>query len=287
MSKAPNSKPKYAGWGFALLMTRSHLLIAFLFWSVSTGYSQARTPSQAPASPVKPGSAIKATPLAVFHSDLLDLSFTYPASLVAQKLPSLKEQHNALDASLPADTKPEDRKTNECTDKALYALRADDPKNQSTNIVGDQPGAGTAPHPITGNILISRIGVDCMPAAYRNQLDNMATAMSAALAQDRGLHPIDRPIWYEIDNTRVHFAAGESVPPANQAGATSAPSPKSRWVGSAAIVWNGNLVSIVIESNDISFFNEMLHSRIGLGKATPAPLFPADIGKGKPIEAKP
>jgi hypothetical protein len=135
--------------------------------------------------------------------------------------------------------------------------------------------------------VIARIGVDCMPAAYRDQLDNMATAMSTALAQDRDLHPIDQPIWYEINNTRVHFAAGESVPPANEAAAPSGPSPQSRWVGSAAIVWNGNLVSIVIESNDISFFNEMLHSKIGLGKATPERLFPADIGKGKPIEAKP
>jgi hypothetical protein len=249
------------------------LLIALLFWSVSIGYCQAPVPSQAPASPVKPGIAIKAAPATVFHSDLLDLSFTYPASLVAQKLPSLMEQHDALGARLPADAKPEDRKTNECTDKALYALREDDPKNlQST---------------IKGKILISRIGVDCMPAAYRDQLDNMATAMSTALAQDRDLRPIDQPIWYEINNTRVHFAAGESVPPANEAAAPSAPSPKSRWVGSAAVVWNGNLISIVIESNDISFFNEMLHSKIGLGKAPPARLFPADIGKGKPIEAKP
>jgi hypothetical protein len=251
-------------------MTRNHLLIALLFCSVSLGYSQAPIPSQAHASPTP---ATKPASSALFHSDLLDLSFTYPASLIAQKLPSLKEQHDALDARLPANAKPEDRKTNECTDKALYALRENDPINlQST---------------ITRKILISRIGVDCMPAAYRDQLDNMATAMSTALAQDRDLRPIDQPIWYEINNTRVHFAAGESTPPANDSSAPSVPSPKSRWVGSGAILWNGHLVSIVIESNDISFFNEMLHSKIGLGKATPARLFPADIGKGKPIEAKP
>jgi hypothetical protein len=254
-------------------MTQSRLLIALLFSSASIGYSQAPVPPQAPASPPVSGNATKAAPSTVFHSDLLDLSFTYPASLVAQELPSLKEQHDALDARLPADAKPEDRKTNECTDKALLALREDDPKNlQST---------------ITGKILISRIGVDCMPAAYRDQLDNMATAMSTALAQDRDLRPIDQPIWYEINNTRVHFAAGESVPAANDSTAPSTLSPKSRWVGSAAVVWNGNLVSIVIESNNISFFNEMLHSKIGLGKAPPSRLFPADIGKGKPIEAKP
>ncbi len=253
-------------------MTRSHLLIALLFGSVSIGYGQAPVPSQAPASPAKPGVAAKPAPVTVFHSDLLDLSFTYPASLVAQKLPGLKEQHDALDARMPADAKPEDHKTNECTDKSLFALRETDPKNPQSIV--------------TGKILISRIGVDCMPAAYRDQLDNMATAMSAALAQDRDLHPIDQPIWYEINNTRVHFAAGESVQPANQSATPAAPSPKSRWVGSAAVVWNGNLVSIVIESNDISFFNEILHSKIGLGKAPPAPLFPADIGKGKPIQPK-
>lgn len=255
--------------------------IALLFLPVSIGSSQTPVASQAPASAAVPANATKPIPATVFHSDLLDLSFTYPGSLVAQKLPSLKEQHDALAARLPANAKPEDRKTDECSDKALVALRGDDARShQPTN-------SGAPPPAITGKIVISRIGVDCMPAAYRDQLDNMATTMSTALAQDRDLHPVDQPIWYEINNTRVHFAAGESVPPANEAAAPSAPFPKSRWVGSAAIVWNGNLVSIVIESNDISFFNEMLHSKIGLGKATPERLFPADIGKGKPIEAKP
>jgi hypothetical protein len=125
-----------------------------------------------------------------------------------------------------------------------------------------------------------------MPDSYKAQLDNVATAMSAGLAQDHDLRPIDQPIWYEINNTRIHFAASESASPVNGTAADSDKKPEPRWLGSAAFAWNGNLVSIVIESNDISFFNEMLHSKIGLGKATPAPLFPADIGKGKPIQPK-
>jgi hypothetical protein len=52
-------------------------------------------------------------------------------------------------------------------------------------------------------------------------------------------------------------------------------------------VWNDNLVSIVVESNDLSLFNEMLHSKISFGKTAAAPLFPADIGKGRPIQPKP
>jgi hypothetical protein len=226
----------------------------------------------------------KAIPTVSFHSDLLDLGLAYPASLSAQTLPSLKEQHDAIAARPGAGASPDDHKSDACTDKALVALRNDEAAKAPP---GEAPKAGTSqgasPHAITAKILISRMGVDCMPDSYKQQLDNVATAMSAALAQDRDLHPIDQPIWYPIGNTRVHFAAGENAPAANAGAAQAA---KGRWVGSAAFVWGGNLVSVVVESNDLHFFNEMLHSKLTLGKQPASALFPADIGQGKPIQPK-
>jgi hypothetical protein len=126
-----------------------------------------------------------------------------------------------------------------------------------------------------------------MPASYQSQLDNVATVMSAALAQDRDLRPVDQPIWYEIGKTRIHFAAAEPASPANDSATDSGKKPEPRWVGSAAFVWNNNLVSIVIESNDLPFFNEMLHGRLGLGKEAAGLLFSADIGHGKQIQPQP
>ena len=268
-------------------MKRNQLLIAYLFVSISAGYGQAPSPSQAPAFP---SGAVNAPKPVAFHSDLLDVTFTYPASMVAQTLPSLKEQHDAMAAKHPADATAEERKMDACSDQALLALRAYDPNHLPAPATNDgaRPGAapGTARHAITGKVLISRIGVECMPASYRNQLDNVAAAMSAALAQDRDLHPIDQPIWYEINQTRVHFAAADSGSAKSTAGAAKTAQP--RWVGSAAIVWNENLISIVIESNDLAFFNDMLHSKLALGTATAVPLFPAEIGgEGKPLEIKP
>jgi len=271
-------------------MNRNHWLLASILWSISIGYGQAPAAPQASAPASPPGSLQKPAPNVVFQSDLLDVTFTYPASLVAQTLPSLKEQHDAIAQNERPNATPEARKTDACTDKALLALRADDPHHLpafATNN-GAKPGAppATPPHAITARILISRIGVECMPESYRSQLDNVAAAMSAALSQDRDLHPIDQPIWYEINQARMHFAAADSGTANSAAG--SAKTPPSRWVGSAAVVWNENLISIVIESNDLAFFNEMLHSKIALGKATAVPLFPAEIGgQGKPLEIKP
>jgi hypothetical protein len=54
-----------------------------------------------------------------------------------------------------------------------------------------------------------------------------------------------------------------------------------------AFVFNGNLVSIVRESNDLPFLNEMLHGNLTLGKQKAAPLFSAEIGSGTPIQPKP
>jgi hypothetical protein len=216
------------------------------------------------------------------------MTFAYPASLVAQALPSLDQQHADIAAKEPASVTPESRKTDECTDKALVALRQDDSKNvkPTVTIYGDKRGTVVSDaHAITAKILISRIGVDCMPAAYRDQLDSLATAMSSALAQDRDLQPIDQPIWYDLGTTRIHFAAAET--PSDPSQADSAKKPERRWVGSAAFVWAGNMISIVAESNDQPFFNELLHSKVGLGTQTAAPLFPAEIGFGKPIQPKP
>lgn len=265
-------------------MLRNQLLLACMLSAAWAGYSQA-PPAAAPAAP-PPLVTTPTLPPATFHSDLLDLSFSLPKSMVAQKLPSLKEQHDEIAGREPANARPEDRRMDECSDKALLAARADDPAKLQDTVKGDMGrAAGNAPpHAVNAKITISRIGVECMPAAYQAQIDNVATAMSAALAQDRDLRPIDQPIWYEIGDARVHFAAGES---ASAAAATADPNAKSRLVGSAAFVWEGNLVSIVIESNDLPFFNTLLHGRLTLGTNKPAPLFAAEIGKGKPIEVKP
>jgi hypothetical protein len=264
-------------------MLRNQILLTCMLSVALAGNGQAApiAPPPLPSSPTPP-------PL-TFHSDLLGLSFAYPNSMVAQTLPSLKEQHDAIAAREPSDVKPESRKMDECSDRALVATRADDPAKIRDTVTshGDKGGANARPHAVNAKITISRIGVECMPAAYQSQVDDVATTMSAALARDRDLHPIDQPIWYEIGGTRVHFAAGESASAENPSAAASDPQAKPRWVGSAAFVWQGNLVSIVIESNDLPFFNTMLHGKITLGTNKPAPLFAAEIGKGKPIEIKP
>jgi hypothetical protein len=268
-------------------MMRNYFLFACVFGAALLLHSQSSpTAASTPTSHLPSSPAVKPV---TFHSDLLNLTFAYPPTLVAQTLPSLEQQHADIAAKQPADETPESRKTDGCTDKALLALRQDDPKRlkPTVTVKGDKQGAAVSDaHAVTAKILISRTGVDCMPASYRDQLDNVATAMSSALAQDHDLQPIDQPIWYDLGTARIHFAASETPSNPNQAPANSARKPEQRWVGSAAFVWAGNMISIVIESNDQPFFNEMLHSKVGLGTQTAAPLFPAEIGHGTPIQPK-
>jgi hypothetical protein len=267
-------------------MLRNQILLTCVLSVAVAGHGQA-APESAPVAKLPSSSPLP--PPVTFHSDLLDLSFAYPNSMVAEMLPSLKEQHDAIAAREPADIKPESRKMDECSDRALVAARADDLAKAGNTVTkkGDKGGASAPTHAVNAKITISRIGVECMPAAYQSQVDDVATSMSAALARDRDLRPIDQPIWYEISGARIHFAAGESAAAENPSAAASDPNAKPRWVGSAAFVWHGNLVSIVIESNDLAFFNAMLHGKVTLGANKTAPLFAAEIGKGKPIEIKP
>jgi hypothetical protein len=273
---------------------KDKLLLAVVFAFSVPAYGQDPTVSQT-STPVaeSPQAARIAAPV-TFHSDLLGLSFTYPGSLVAEKMPSLDEQHAALARRYGPDEKPEDRKTDQCSDRALVARRKDEPATPggAVTVTGtfyaDKRGLTLeSNHAVTAKILISRIGIECMPTEEQNQIEDVAGAMSVALTKDEDLLPIDQPMWYGVGKTHIHFAAARSTPEMRQAGTGGNGQKERRWVASIAFVSNGNLVSILIESNDLPFLNEMLHGEIALGRETAAPLFPAEIGNGAPLQPKP
>lgn len=226
----------------------------------------------------------------MFHSDLLHLSLTYPGSLVAEKVASLDEQHAAIASTQPSNEKPEYKKADQCTDKVLSAHRSDDPHKAQATIAIHGDSRGTVVHldpVVDASMTIARVGLECVPTEYRSQADAMAAVMAEGFIQESGLKEIDQPIWYDIANERIHFAAAESPSDAQaSAGTANAPRPRE-WVASIAFAWENNLITIQIESNDLPFLNEVLHSSIAFGSQPPAPLFPAELGEGKPLQPKP
>src|ERR1700744_978216 len=156
--------------------------------------------AQTPAPPTSPANAAEATSPVTFHSDLLDFSFTYPGSLVAEKLPSLDEQHAETARKQPPDEKPEYRKADQCTDVALRARRSDDPKHATGTIAfygGDRKPDFKINPVVNATLLISRIGVECLPAEYQPHLDDIASQMAQSDVDEKDLKTIDQPIWYE------------------------------------------------------------------------------------------
>jgi hypothetical protein len=258
----------------------------------SSTIAMGQSASSSTNSPILEPSAAKPSP-SVFQSELLGFTLSYPASLVATKLPSPDQQHAEIAKLQPSDEKPELRKVDQCTDKALLAQRKDDPDKAGVNVTiyGDKRGTVLDVAPtVHATLLIARVGVECMPAEYRQQLDGVTSAMAEESAQGDDLRPIDQPIWYKIGKTRIHFAAAESVRPETQPG-TKANSQRGnaqqrRWVASMAFVQNGNLVSIYAESNNLPFLNEILHGTVKFGDEPAAPLFSADLGTGTPTQPK-
>jgi hypothetical protein len=267
------------------------VLLAIVVSSSTIAMGQSSTTSTArPAA-----EPIEAKPrAAIFQSDALGFTLTYPASLIETKLPSQDQQHAEIAKVQPLDEKPELRKVDQCTDKALLAQRKDDPEKAGVNVTifGDKRGTVLESTPaVTATLLIARVGIECMPAEYRQQLEAVTSAMAEGSAQGDDLKPIDQPIWYEIGKTRVHFAAAQSILAEIQPGANASSQPTKgqgrRWVASLAFVQNGNLVSIYAESNNLPFLNGILHSTVKFGDQSAAPLFPADLGNGSPIQPKP
>jgi hypothetical protein len=269
----------------------ANILLAIVLGSSTIALGQPAASSS--VRPTSEPSAAKPSAV-VFHSDALGFTLSYPATLVVTELPSPDQQHAEIAKLQPPDEKPELRKVDQCTDKALLAKRKDAPEKAGVNVTiyGDKRGTvlDAAP-PVTATLLIARVGVECMPAEYRQQLDAVTSSMAEESAQGDDLRPIDQPIWYEVGKTRIHFAAAQSIQPENQPGA-NAPSQSTkgqehRWVASLAFVQNNNLVSIYAESNDLPFLNEILHSTVKFGEQPTAHLFPADLGNGTPVQPKP
>ena len=216
---------------------------------------------------------------------MLDLTFTYPASMEAGRLPSLEEQHAATARNQAADESEDYKRADQCTDTALHARRQDEPATPGGDFrvhgtdYGDQGGAVLeAEHAVTARIVIARLGVECIPAQYRNDPEDVAASIAMAYVQGPGLQQTDPPIWYEIGKTRIHFAASDSRSTPDGPDTKTGENAEHRWVAGVAFVFNANVVSIVFESNDLPFLNEMLQGEITIGNQPAAPLFPSYIG---------
>lgn len=255
------------------------ILAILLGWSlIGQGQAPAATPKAEPST----GAAMPAKAVPVrFHSDLLDLSFTYPGSMTAKALPSLEEQHAQTIAKYPNET-AEEKRTDECSDVALRAAREDDP-NKATGTVafyGDKRGAEFHIDPVVkAKLVISRIGIKCMPEKYRDNPDGVAIGLAQTSAEGKDLKAIDQPGYFDFGKLHIHFEAAETAAPAK-------PEDK-QWIVSTAFISNGSVVSIYFESNDLAFLNEMISGEITIGKEHGARFFPADIGNGTPITYKP
>jgi hypothetical protein len=235
--------------------------------------------SYSQATPVKPA------PTTTFQSVPLDLTLNYPASLMPEKLPTPEEQHAATASRQPADEKSEYRRVDQCTDSALQADRHDPGTTGTVAFFGNGKKPEFTVDPvINASLTIARVGLECMPAEYLTQKDNLVAGMAQSGVEGKNLKPIDQPIWYDIGKTRVHFAAAESIPATDPK--TDKIEPK-HWLAVAAFISNGNIVTILFDSDNLAFLNDMIHSKLTVGKETPSTLFPADIGGGKPIELKP
>jgi len=241
-----------------------------------------QTPVSTPKTPVATDTAMpaKAAPVK-FHSDLLDLTFSYPGSMTAKVLASLEDQHAQTIAKYPNET-AEEKRTDECSDVALRAAREDDP-NKATGTVafyGDKRGAEFHINPVVkAKLVISRIGIECLPQKYRDNPDGVAIGLAQTSAEGKDMKAIDQPGYFDFGKMHIHFEASETAAPAK-------PEDK-RWIVSTAFISKGSVVSMYFESNDLTFLNEMISGEITIGKEHGARFFPADIGNGTPVTYKP
>jgi len=95
---------------------------------------------------------------------------------------------------------------------------------------------------------------------------------------------IDKPVWYEVQKQKVHIAIAQGRPIAK---ASKEKADEPILMAVLDVNFDGHILCWMITSNDMSFFNSLLHGKVDFGTGTSQSLFPLELGTGPSCETDP
>jgi hypothetical protein len=203
----------------------------------------------------------------------LHLSFSYPQELLPQDVRAVAERgHIAFYGSQP-ETDPDHIKSEACNKPLLSVSKASDPKKSRIGIRSDKKTIYLKPDP-GGSISLFEIEKSCIPSKDLKKMENTLAGIAIQTTKIPGLAPIDRPVWYEIQGHRVHFAAAYGQPISKDMKTLGS---DSQIIAGLAVEVNDHILFWMLQANDIDFFNRLLDSKVDFGSGTPQALSPTHM----------
>ncbi len=209
----------------------------------------------------------------VYSDTELHLTFQYPGELKpldAQAVAELRRQ-----AMFGNDPLVDTGKLNaQACSKVLLAVGTGTAGSGSGR--APAPGAGAGNGPFSGRISLLEIEGSCIPPVALRKSRAMDGVLSALVSEGTtalGMMPLGQAVGYRLEGRHAWFAAAQGQPVE-----TTALQPGGQeLIGSLGIAVSGRILTWTVESDELTYFNRLLASRLDLGTGKPEPLFPAPI----------
>lgn len=216
---------------------------------------QAQIAGQASSGP--PSTA--ASPTQVYSDPELHLTYTYPAELT----PRDGAFASAIGRRMiyGEDAEADYARAHDCAKVLLSVGRGSD----------QSPGAWV-------RLGLVEIGEPCAPAKVMQNKKATQLLLGNLVRQGTtvmGLMPVERPTLYQIEGHWAGFCAAHGTPVTGQDLQTG----NEQLIGVAVVAVDGKILGWVIQTNDVTVFNQLLGSGVNFGTARPERLFAGAVGQ--------
>jgi hypothetical protein len=205
----------------------------------------------------------------------LHLTFSYPPELQPEDAQAIAERgHIAMYGTQP-EADPEHAESEACDKVLLMVGKESDPKKEEVTVSAGKtkPSIQMKPDP-GGSIALFEIDSSCVPPKSLKKIDNVLAGLALVITRVPGMKPIDKPVWYDIQDHKVHFAAADGYP-LSKGNKTLSSDPQI--IAGFAVEVNSHILLWMLQSNDIDFFNHLLDSKVDFGSGVPQVLFPTHL----------
>jgi hypothetical protein len=132
---------------------------------------------------------------------------------------------------------------------------------------------------VTATILLAELDVSCL-SEQQSQSTTLLAEMAEIVNKVPGMKSIAQPSTYTIGYQKVHMAAAQGQPEAQQPDpANPQPTgPQQLFTMGISTNWNSHLLVWYFSSNSIDTLNRITKTTVRFGRAQAAPLYPVTIG---------
>jgi hypothetical protein len=222
-----------------------------------------------------------ATGTTEWESEAFKLRLAYPSDLIkADPEKLMHDGHLTLfgisDPKLAAET--------HCLHPALLLELPQSSPAQTTKSEPTADGGTqvTITPAVTATVLLAELDVECLNSEHESSSTTLLADMAEVVNKIPGMKSIAKPAWYNVGWQKVHMAAAQGQPQAQDTADPQSANATQLYTMGLSTNWNSHLLVWYFSSNNVDTLNRITKTTVRFGRAAAAPLYPNPMGTAAP-----